>query len=168
MNIIVKKSSKKYVANLFFNDHKIECLVGKNGIGNKRREGDFVTPTGIFKIIKVFYRYDKIGTIKTRVKSEKILKKHLWNTDSRTTGYNQICMFPSKHNTEFLFRKDDLYDLVLVLNFNMKPVKKFKGSAIFIHCSGNQKFTEGCVAVKKKILIRIIGFLSPYSLIRII
>ena len=168
MNIIVKKSSKKNVAHLLADNKKIECLVGKNGIGNKRREGDFVTPTGIFKITKIFYRYDKIGTIKTRIKSEKILKKHSWNTDSRTTGYNKISMFPSKYISELLFRKDDLYDLVLVLDFNMKPIKKFKGSAIFIHCSGNQKFTEGCVAVQKKNLIEILGFLSPYSLVRII
>ena len=168
MNIIIKKSSKKNVAHLFADNQKIKCFVGKNGIGNKRREGDFVTPAGIFKITKVFYRYDKIGKIKTRIKSQKILKKHIWNTDSKTSEYNKICMFRSRHNFEFLFRKDDLYDLILVLNFNMKPTKKFKGSAIFIHCSGNKRFTEGCVAVKKKTLIKMLGFISPYSLVRII
>ena len=167
MNIIIKKSSKKSVAYLYIKDFRFECLVGKNGIGNKRREGDFLTPIGIFKIIKIFYRNDKIGKVKTRIKSEIISKKHLWNTNSKSKGYNNICTMPSRNGYEQLFRKDDLYDLVLVLNYNIKPSIKFKGSAIFIHCSGNNNFTEGCISLKRVDLLKILKFLSPYTLVKI-
>ena len=39
----------------------------------------------------------------------------------------------------------------------MNPVKKNKGSAIFIHVSkNNYKKTEGCVAIRKKNLIKLL------------
>ena len=31
------------------------------------------------------------------------------------------------------YRKENVYDIILVLNYNMNPTKKNKGSAIFIH-----------------------------------
>ena len=41
-----------------------------------------------------------------------------------------------------LFRDDDLYDLILVLNYNLNK-KKYKGSAIFIHCMSKKKIYRG-------------------------
>ena len=37
----------------------------------------------------------------------------------------------------------------LVLNFNMRPTVKKKGSAIFIHLTNNYKKTLGCIALRK-------------------
>ena len=31
------------------------------------------------------------------------------------------------------FKKENVYDILLVLNYNMAPIKRNKGSAIFIH-----------------------------------
>ena len=46
--------------------------------------------------------------------------------------------------------KENIYDIILVLNYNMQPVKKDKGSAIFIHIAKkNFNSTKGCVAIKK-------------------
>ena len=55
-NIIIKKSNKKNIAFLYFNKKKIICLVGKNGIGNKCREGDMFTPRGVFKMSKKYQK----------------------------------------------------------------------------------------------------------------
>ena len=44
------------------------------------------------------------------------------------------------------FRTNNIYDVILVLNFNMSPIKKNKGSAIFIHIS--KKITE-----KRKVVL---------------
>ena len=54
-----------------------------------------------------------------------------------------------------------MYDLILVLNFNTKPVVKNKGSAIFLHIT-NKKFnpTKGCVAIQKKDLIKILPYIT--------
>ena len=47
--------------------------------------------------------------------------------------------------------------LVHVLNYNMNPIKKNKGSAIFLHL-GNKylKPTKGCVAIKKNDFLKIL------------
>ena len=47
--IIVKKSGYLQYKNL-----KFRCALGKAGIKRKRKEGDNITPKGIFKIIKIY------------------------------------------------------------------------------------------------------------------
>ena len=69
--IIVKKSGYLKYKNLRF-----RCALGKAGIKKKEKEGDNVTPKGIFKIIKMYYRSDKIKNITTDVKKIKIKKKY--------------------------------------------------------------------------------------------
>ena len=65
-------------------------------------------------------------------------------------NYNKLIKLPSEYNYEKLYKKDNVYDIILVLNYNMNPVVKNKGSAIFIHVAKeNYKKTEGCVAIKK-------------------
>ena len=55
-----------------------------------------------------------------------------------------------------LYKKENVYDIIIVLNFNMNPIVKNKGSAIFIHVAKkNYKKTEGCVAIKKVHLLKI-------------
>jgi hypothetical protein len=54
--------------------------------------------------------------------------------------------------------ENDIYDLILVLNYNMSPTIKFKGSAIFIHVAKkNYKPTAGCIGLKKKDLINLVS-----------
>ena len=67
--------------------------------------------------------------------------------------YNKLISFPFQFTAERLYRKDNIYDLILVLNYNMNPIRNGKGSAIFIHIAKNNfGATEGCVALKKIIL----------------
>ena len=56
-----------------------------------------------------------------------------WCDDPRSNKYNKLIKLPFKFGYEKLYRTENIYDLILVLNFNMNPVKKNKGSAIFIH-----------------------------------
>ena len=73
-----------------------------------------------------------------------------WCDDPLSKDYNKLIKIPSEYNYEKLYKKDNVYDIILVLNYNMNPVVKNKGSAIFIHVTkANYKKTEGCVAIKK-------------------
>jgi L,D-peptidoglycan transpeptidase YkuD (ErfK/YbiS/YcfS/YnhG family) len=75
---------------------------------------------------------------------------------------------PTKVGHEKLFRNDDLYDLVLVLNYNINPIIKNKGSAIFLHvASKNLDNTKGCVAIKKKSLITLLAEIKKNTKIKI-
>jgi L,D-peptidoglycan transpeptidase YkuD (ErfK/YbiS/YcfS/YnhG family) len=161
--IIVKKTGHLQYKNL-----KFRCALGKTGIKRKRKEGDNITPKGTFKITKIYYRPDKIKNIKTSVRKIKIKKNMGWCNDSRSNFYNQQIKLPNKFGHEKLFRNDNLYDLILVLNYNINPTIKHKGSAIFIHIANNSyKKTEGCIALKKGHLIELISKIKTNTKIKI-
>ena len=91
-----------------------------------------------------------------------------WCDDPLSKNYNKLIKIPSEYNYEKLYKKDNVYDIILVLNYNMNPVVKNKGSAIFIHVTKrNYKKTEGCVAIKKIHLLKIIKELKNNTKIKI-
>ena len=150
--IIINKSEY-----LKFKNLKFKCALGKAGIGKKKIEGDNITPKGTFEIVKIYYRSDRIKKIYSKIKLFKIKNKMGWCDDPNSKKYNQLIRLPSKYTHEKLYRRDNVYDLVIVLNYNMRPIVKNKGSAIFIHVTKkNYKKTAGCIALKKNHLIRLI------------
>ena len=78
--IIVKKT--RY---LIFKNLKFRCSLGKSGIKIKTKEGDNITPKGIFKLLKLYYRADKINKIDTALKKIKIKKNMGWCDDLRAS-----------------------------------------------------------------------------------
>ena len=79
-----------------------------------------------------------------------------WCDDPKSKKYNQLIKLPNKYSHEKLYKKNNTYDLLLVLDYNMKPIVKNKGSAIFIHVAKrNYKPTAGCIALKKKDLLKL-------------
>ena len=161
--IIVKNSGYLKYKNL-----KFRCALGKAGIKKKEKEGDSITPKGTFKIIRMYYRPDRIKNITAKIKKIKIKQNMGWCDDSKSHFYNQQIKLPNKFSHEKLFRNDNLYDLILVLNYNINPTIKNKGSAIFIHVANNSyKKTEGCIALKKGHLIELISKIKTNTKIKI-
>tara|TARA_B100001027_G_scaffold216607_1_gene193495 strand:- start:339 stop:830 length:492 start_codon:yes stop_codon:yes gene_type:complete len=162
MHILIKN---KY---LTYGNYKVKCAVGKRGIKRKKKEGDLSTPKGTFQVKKVYYRHDKVKNLKTIFKKIVIRKNMGWCDDTRSNRYNKLIKYPFKYKSEKLFRTDNIYDIILVLNFNMNPIKKDKGSAIFIHVA-KSKFspTKGCVALEKKELRKLLKTLKKNSKIKI-
>ena len=161
--IIIKKTGYLQYKNL-----KFRCALGKAGIKKKEKEGDNVTPKGIFKITSMYYRHDRIKNIITAVKKIKIKKNMGWCDDPDSHFYNQQISLPNKFGHEKLYRNDHLYDLILVINYNTNPIIKNKGSAIFIHIAKkNYKKTKGCIALKKKHLIELISKIKKNTKIKI-
>ena len=114
---------------LEYKNFKFKCAFGKRGIGKKKKEGDKIT-------------------------LHEINKNFAWCDDPLSKKYNQLIKLPTKYRHEKLYRKDNIYDLILVLTYNMKPIIKNKGSAIFIHVARkNYESTAGCIALKKADLI---------------
>ena len=161
MHILI---NKKY---LTYNKLKVKCAIGKKGIGNKRKEGDLITPRGQFKIKYILYRKDRVKFL-TKLKTKVIKKNMGWCDDPKSSHYNKLIKLPFAHKHEKLFRKENIYDIILVLNFNMRPIKRNKGSAIFLHIAKyNFKKTEGCVAIKKQDLIKLIREINPNTKVKI-
>ena len=151
MHILI---NKRY---LTYKQYKVKCALGKRGIGLKKKEGDHITPTGQYKIKYILYRKDRIKKIQSKLKKIIIRKNMGWCDDPRSKEYNKLINLPFNHSYEKLFKKGNIYDIILVLNYNMNPIKKNKGSAIFIHVTkNNYKKTAGCIAIKKIELLKIL------------
>ena len=151
-----------------YKNFKFRCALGKAGIGEKKREGDNVTPTGTFKIVKIYYRSDRIKKISSKFRAIEITKNMGWCDDPNSKNYNQLVNLPSKYGHEKLFKKNNIYDIIVVLNYNMKPVVKNKGSAIFIHVAKkNYQPTQGCIALKKNDLLKILSKINKNIKIKI-
>ena len=136
---------------------QFRCALGKAGIGKKFQEGDGLTPIGTYKIVNVYYRKDKIKKLTSNLKLISINKGMGWCDDPKSKKYNQLIKLPTKCHHEKLYRSDKLYDIVIILNYNMNPIVKGKGSAIFLHLSKNLKNkTSGCIALKKKDMLELI------------
>ena len=161
MHILINKNY------LTYNKLKVKCAIGKKGIGYKRKEGDLITPIGQFKIKYVLYRKDKVN-ISTKLK-KKVIKKNMgWCDDPKSNQYNKLVRLPFAYKHEKLYKRENIYDIILVLDYNMSPVKKNKGSAIFIHVARKDfKKTKGCIALRKDYLLKIIGKLKKNTKVKI-
>ena len=153
---------------LSIDDYKVKCAIGKRGINVKKKEGDLITPKGLFKIKFILYRKDRIFNLKTKIKKMPIKKNMGWCDDPRSIYYNKLINLPFKYSAEKLYRTENTYDIIFVLNYNMRPIIKNKGSAIFIHIARNNfKKTAGCVAIKKTSMKKIASIINKKTLVKI-
>ena len=159
-----------YIKNkkLFTDYYNVKCAVGKRGIKIKKREGDLITPKGKYKVMYIFFRKDRISNLKTIIPKLSINKNMGWCNDPKSKKYNKLIRFPYKYSAEKLYRADNIYDLILVLNYNNNPVIKNKGSAIFIHLTRNYKKRKGCVAIKEKDMLILLKLINKKTKIKII
>ena len=162
MNIIIKKHL------LLFKDYKLKCSIGKSGITNSKTEGDLSTPKGIFKLGLLYYRKDRIKSLKCKIKKKVIKKSMGWSDDSRSKKYNKEIYFPFKYGAEKLYRKDNIYDIFINIKYNHFPIIKEKGSVIFLHLTSKQyKPTKGCIAILKKDFLKILPLINKKTKISI-
>jgi len=163
MNIIIKKNL------LLYKGYKLKCSIGKSGVTASKKEGDLASPKGIFKLGLLYYRKDRIKSLKCKIR-KRIIKKNMgWCNDSKSKKYNQQIYFPFKYRAEMLYRKDKIYDIFINIKYNYRPSVKKKGSAIFLHLTNiNYKPTSGCIAIVKKDLLKILPLINKNTKISII
>jgi L,D-peptidoglycan transpeptidase YkuD (ErfK/YbiS/YcfS/YnhG family) len=153
---------------LYFGEYKIKCAIGKRGITDKKIEGDNKTPTGLFKFKSIFYRNDRITKIKSSLQKKVIKKDMGWCDDPNSKYYNKLIKFPFNFCAEKLWLRENIYDVILVINYNTKPIIKKRGSAIFLHIAKkNYTPTRGCIAVSKKDMNLLIGKINTQTQLEI-
>jgi|TARA_B110000027_G_C16047093_1_gene268219 L,D-peptidoglycan transpeptidase YkuD (ErfK/YbiS/YcfS/YnhG family) len=143
---------------LIIDDFKFKCCIGKKGLNSNKKEGDYTTPKGLFKLKKLYFRKDRVGNLKCKIDKRDIAKNMAWCDDPNSKKYNEEIKTYNKNLKEKLYRVDHKYDYIISLSHNDKKIPN-KGSAIFIHLTENYKPTAGCIALKKKdfeILLKII------------
>ena len=155
MTILFKNKQTLRIDDFYF-----KCCIGKNGLSKRKREGDYKTPIGTFKIEELYFRKDRIRKPKTSLKVIEINQSMGWCDDIKhPSKYNRLIKVNNKIKHEKLLRKDNKYDLLIPIRYNRKNPKVGLGSCIFIHLTKDYKPTAGCIALKKKdflIMLRLI------------
>ena len=142
-------------------DFKFKCSIGNKGLSKKKKEGDKKTPKGLFSIGSLYYRADRVEIPHTKL-DKKIIKKDMgWCDDINFPKfYNKPIKVNKTIKHEKLFRKDNKYDMMILIKYNSIKPKVPKGSCIFLHLTDNLKPTAGCIAIEKRdflVLIKLIN-----------
>lgn len=146
----------------------LRCALGAGGVRHDKREGDHATPAGSFRLLSGFYRADRIPRGTTRLPMRKIHPWQGWCDDSSQAAYNRLVSLPYPASHEKLWREDRLYDIVVVLDYNLYPRRKHRGSAIFMHCRRDGFGpTEGCIALDPDDLRRLLPRLSRKAVLMV-
>ena len=131
----------------------IETLayIGKNGLTNKKQEGDGKTPIGEFEIGLLLARNDGLKTSKNCI----VITNNLyWIDDSKSKYYNQLVDIDKVrkdwNSAEHLIDYPIQYEFLLEIKINPNNIPE-NGSAIFLHCTSG-KPTAGCIAVDRDIM----------------
>lgn len=142
------------------------CALGRSGIAQWKREGDGATPAGHFRLTAVLYRPDRMPRPRTALPITTIDPDSGWCDDPADRAYNQPVRIPHAASHERLWRADRLYDVVVVIDYNLAPAKRGAGSAIFLHVA-REDFapTEGCVAVSPETMRRLLPHFGPRTVI---
>lgn len=137
----------------------LDCsgYVGQNGI-DKQIEGDRKTPTGTFNLTSAFGIRKDPGAKMPYVRVNKYL---YWCGDAQY--YNRLIDVREKPHVcsgEHLIDYVPHYYYGMFLDYNKECTYK-KGSAIFLHCTGSNPYTGGCIAVSQADMIKIIQNAEP-------
>jgi L,D-peptidoglycan transpeptidase YkuD (ErfK/YbiS/YcfS/YnhG family) len=138
------------------------CALGRSGAVAIKREGDGGTPVGRMRLLKLNVRRDHLPGPASAVPSRPIRGRDGWCDDPRDGRYNRPVRLPVHAGAETLWRGDRLYDVVGVLDWNLRPRIRGRGSAIFLHlCHPGFQATEGCIALERADLLRLLAVCGP-------
>ena len=104
------------------------------GVSAHKKEGDGATPAGIFPLVSAFYRARPACRRRARACRLRALSpSDAWVDDPADRNYNRLVRFPISAHAEPMWLDDAVYDLLVVIGYNMAPVVPGAGSAIFLH-----------------------------------
>ena len=144
------------------------CALGSGGVSSNKREGDGATPLGVMRILSGYFRGDHVEGKRTRLAMTPIDAALGWCEVPGDRNYNRPVKIPYGASHETMRRADRLYDYCLVLDWNISPRRRGRGSAIFFHIA-RPGFTptQGCVAVTEQVMKRLLPFLSDRTVLRV-
>ena len=142
--------------------------MGRSGITTRKREGDGATPFGDFGLLYGYYRADREKLVPTQIPLFQISESSGWCDEPTDPNYNAFVELPYPGSHETMRRDDRLYDVCLVLDYNIDPKSRFMGSAIFFHLTRpDMGPTEGCVAIGPVHMRRLLPKLTVDTIMRI-
>jgi L,D-peptidoglycan transpeptidase YkuD (ErfK/YbiS/YcfS/YnhG family) len=153
---------------LYWRGGRTRAAIGAASVSSAKHEGDKATPAGTFPLPFGMYRQDRIKLPNTGLPVTPMQEGHAWVDDPNDPKYNQLVELPYPAHVEEMWRADGIYDLLVVVGYNMNPTRPGAGSAIFLHIARpNFAPTEGCIAIERGALLNLIPLLGPASTLTI-
>jgi L,D-peptidoglycan transpeptidase YkuD (ErfK/YbiS/YcfS/YnhG family) len=145
------------------------CALGRGGITANKREGDGGTPLAAMRLLSGYFRRDQFVAGRSRLPMSPIGADLGWCEVSDDRNYNRPVKIPYGASHERMKRDDRLYDACLVLDWNIRPRRRGRGSAIFFHLA-RPGFTptQGCVAVTARVMARLLPQLSRRTVLKVV
>ncbi len=144
------------------------CALGRGGITADKREGDGATPLGRMRLLAGYINGRSFGR-GSRLPLASISPDLGWCEVPDDRNYNRPVKIPYAASHETMLRPDGLYDAVIVLDWNIRPRQRGRGSAIFFHLA-RPGFapTAGCVAVTHAVMKRLLPRLSRRTVLAVL
>lgn len=140
---------------------RLPAAIGRSGRTSLKREGDGATPIAIMPLRFAYYRGDRMRFVHTRLPLVRVQETLLWCDAPDDPNYNRPVRAPFQASHESLMRQDRLYDVCVVMDWNMRMRKRGCGSAIFFHIARpDYAPTEGCVAISPRDMQRLLPYLG--------
>ncbi|KRD49991.1 hypothetical protein ASE60_16170 [Ensifer sp. Root278] len=151
-------------------DGRVEqAAIGRSGITSLKREGDGATPRAAMKVIGGYVRRDRLFLPPTPLPTRATRKDMLWCDAPGHAQYNRPVMAPFSPSHEEMMREDGLYDICLVMDWNLLARRRNAGSAIFFHLiRPGYEPTQGCVAVSLPAMSRLMPHMRRGTVVRVL
>jgi len=147
----------------------LPAAIGRSGRTVIKREGDGATPIAAMRLLYGFRRGERNGHLPTALPIKRIQSDMLWCDQPENANYNRLVKAPFKPSHEEMKRKDELYDICLVLDWNVTSRARNRGSAIFFHLiRPGYEPTAGCVAISVRDMRRILPHLRKGTILRVL
>lgn len=153
-----KKGSQWHVASA-----PMQAGIGRKGFAapNAKREGDNQSPTGFFRLGKLFC-YEK--EVDTKMPFIQTTPEDKWIDDPNSHDYNRYIRGTTNAKSyEKLLLNGNDYRYCMVIEYNTHPVVKGNGSAIFLHLSEGKTInsSSGCVVLLQKDMEKLLSWMNP-------
>ena len=147
----------------------VQAALGRSGPSPFKREGDGATPIAAMRLLYGFTRAERVRLPATPLRITRIAKDMLWCDQPEHPAYNRLVRAPFKPSHEEMTRSDGLYDVCLVLDWNITSRKRYGGSAIFFHLAKpGYEPTAGCIAVSLRDMKRLLPHLRKGTVVRVV
>lgn len=145
------------------------AALGRGGRTSRKREGDGATPIAVMPLLSAYRRGDRGPWPSTLLSMRRSSSDMLWCDAVGDPNYNRPVRAPFSRSHETLQRSDELYDVCIVLDWNLRSRKRRCGSAIFFHIARpGYTPTEGCVAISPRDMRRLLPHLGPRTTLQVL
>lgn len=150
----------------------LACALGRQGTTVFKREGDGATPAHhLLRPLWVYWRPDRGRRPHSRLDLSPIGQGDGWCDGPAHPAYNSPVRLPFVASHETMWRDDQLYDICVVLDWNMVPRARARnrGSAIFMHVAKpGYPPTAGCIALARPDLEWLLAWIGSETQILVV